>query len=62
MNAAERAWERSRCALVNGLVADALSMPVHWFYNVNDIYRYFGPKGERREESIKLSSLYITTR
>ncbi len=41
-------FERARCALLNGLLADSLSLPVHWFYNPADIRKYFGPKGTVR--------------
>ena len=30
--------DRIRGALWSSLIADALSMPVHWYYNPNDIY------------------------
>ena len=34
--------DRVRGALWGLLIADALSMPVHWYYNVADIQRDFG--------------------
>lgn len=37
-------------ALQNSLVADALAMPVHWFYNPLDIYRAF-PGGIQKFEA-----------
>jgi ADP-ribosylglycohydrolase len=36
---AERARSESLWGLV---VADALAMPVHWFYNPSDIKRFYG--------------------
>lgn len=36
---------RAKAALVNLFVGDALSMPVHWFYNPGDIIRQFPPHG-----------------
>ena len=36
---------RARAALINLYVGDALSMPVHWFYNPGDIIRAFPPHG-----------------
>jgi hypothetical protein len=41
----EVAFARARRALSLVFVADALSMPAHWFYNPNDIRTYFGPAG-----------------
>jgi len=37
--------QRVKAALANLFVGDALSMPVHWFYNPGDILRAFGPHG-----------------
>ena len=37
--------ERAKAALANLFVGDALSMPVHWFYNPGDIVRQFPPYG-----------------
>jgi hypothetical protein len=31
-------------------IADALSMPVHWFYEVKDILKVFGEKGIQKFE------------
>ncbi|MBX2880335.1 MAG: ADP-ribosylglycohydrolase family protein [Granulosicoccus sp.] len=36
---------RIQAALANLFIGDALSMPVHWFYNPVDIIRYFPPHG-----------------
>lgn len=36
---------RVKAALVNLYIGDALSMPVHWFYNPVDIVRFFPPDG-----------------
>lgn len=38
-------------ALMNLFVGDALSMPVHWFYNPGDIIRVFGAQGVQRMEA-----------
>jgi ADP-ribosylglycohydrolase len=38
-------------ALMNLFVGDALSMPVHWFYNPGDIIRVFGVHGVQRMEA-----------
>ena len=35
----------AKAALSNLFVGDALSMPVHWYYNPGDIVRQFGPMG-----------------
>ena len=37
--------QRVRAALANLYIGDALSMPVHWFYNPGDILRRFGKFG-----------------
>lgn len=42
--------QRSRAALSSLFVADALAMPVHWFYNVSDIDRAF-PGGINKLEA-----------
>lgn len=42
--------ERARSALWLVFTADALSMPVHWFYNPGDIRTYFGPDGITKME------------
>lgn len=42
---------RIRAALQNGLIGDALSMPVHWFYNPRDITRIFGARGITKFEA-----------
>lgn len=42
---------RSRAALTNLFVGDALAMPVHWYYNPGDIIRTFPPHGIRRMEA-----------
>jgi len=42
--------KRARSALQNLFIADALAMPVHWFYNVNDIQKAF-PGGVDRFEA-----------
>jgi len=36
---------RAKAALVNLFIGDALSMPVHWFYNPFDIIKFFPPNG-----------------
>ena len=36
---------RVKAALVNLYIGDALSMPVHWFYNPVDILKAFAPHG-----------------
>ena len=35
----------ANAALRNLFIGDALSMPVHWYYNPGDIVRQFGKKG-----------------
>ena len=35
-------YDRSKAAYYGILVADALSMPVHWYYNPGHIVRDFG--------------------
>lgn len=42
--------KRARAALASLFVGDALAMPVHWFYNTDDIERAF-PGGIRQLES-----------
>ena len=46
----ERTAARARAGLRNLFVADALAMPVHWYYNPLDIERQF-PGGVRRFEA-----------
>ena len=43
--------KRTIASLRNLFIGDALSMPVHWFYRISDIYRYFPPDGIRRMEA-----------
>lgn len=43
--------QRIRAALANLFIGDALSMPVHWFYNPGDIIRAFPPNGITRFEA-----------
>lgn len=38
---------RVKAAIASLFIGDALSMPVHWFYNPADIVRYFPPHGIR---------------
>jgi len=38
----------ARAALCNLFVGDALSMPVHWYYNPGDIVRQFGTMGVQK--------------
>jgi hypothetical protein len=33
------------------LIGDAMSMPVHWFYNPADIKAYFPPSGIQKYEA-----------
>ncbi len=42
--------QRTRAALANLFIGDALSMPVHWYYNPGDILRQFPPLGIQRME------------
>jgi len=42
---------RARAALANLFIGDALSMPVHWFYNPGDILRAFPPLGITQMEA-----------
>jgi ADP-ribosylglycohydrolase len=57
---------RAKSALKTLFVADALAMPVHWFYRVSDIYRAF-PGGVRKFEDApdyhpsSIMSLHSTT-
>ncbi len=46
---------RVKAALVNLFVGDALSMPVHWFYNPGDILRKFPPHGIQGMEAAPAS-------
>jgi ADP-ribosylglycohydrolase len=48
-DAGDRTQQRARAALRSLFVGDALSMPVHWFYNPMDIQRAF-PGGIRQME------------
>jgi len=49
-------FERARTALYLVFTADALSMPVHWFYNPADIVRAFpGTQGVKRMEAAPAS-------
>lgn len=45
---------RVKAALVNLYIGDALSMPVHWFYNPVDILKAFPPHGITKMLSSKL--------
>ena len=42
---------RAKAALINLYIGDALSMPVHWFYNPVDIMKAFPPHGIRKMEA-----------
>ncbi|MBT8348728.1 MAG: ADP-ribosylglycohydrolase family protein [Sulfurovum sp.] len=42
---------RAKAALINLYIGDALSMPVHWFYNPVDILKAFPPHGIRKMEA-----------
>lgn len=42
---------RSRAAMFNLFIGDALAMPVHWYYNPGDIIRAFPPHGIRQMEA-----------
>lgn len=42
---------RAKAALINLYIGDALSMPVHWFYNPVDIIKAFPPHGIRKMEA-----------
>lgn len=50
--------DRISAALWSISIADALAMPIHWFYNPNDITQKFGiikdyqPAGESHPSSI----------
>lgn len=46
----DRSLQRARAALMSFFTGDALSMPVHWFYNPLDIQRAF-PGGVRKMEA-----------
>ena len=45
--------DRARSSLKLIFTADALSMPVHWFYNPRDISTYFPPSGIVKMEPAK---------
>merc|ERR1711991_420196 len=45
MESTSQTVQRARHALQLAFVGDALSAPAHWFYNVDDIKRYFGKNG-----------------
>ena len=45
--------DRARSSLKLVFTADALSMPVHWFYNTRDIPAYFPPNGIVKMEAAK---------
>ena len=42
---------RAKAALINLYIGDALSMPVHWFYNPVNILKAFPPHGIRKMEA-----------
>lgn len=44
-------YKRAKAALANLFIGDALSMPVHWFYNPGDILRKFSPHGIQAMEA-----------
>lgn len=46
---------RAKAALINLYIGDALSMPVHWFYNPIDILKAFPPHGIRQMEAAPAS-------
>lgn len=50
MEISEAHRHRAGAALRNLFVADALAMPVHWYYNISDIFRAF-PGGIRQLEA-----------
>lgn len=58
---------RVKAALANLFIGDALSMPVHWFYNPGDIIRLYGKHGITRLEAApdshpsSIMSLHSTT-
>jgi len=45
--------DRAGSSLRLVFTADALSMPVHWFYNSGDIPAFFPPNGIVRMEAAK---------
>lgn len=47
--------ERARSSLKLVFTADALSMPVHWFYNPSDIPSFFPPNGITKMEACPAS-------
>lgn len=59
---------RAKAALANLYIGDALSMPVHWFYNPGNILTAFPPHGIRRMEAApdshpsSIMALHSTTR
>ena len=59
---------RAKAALANLYIGDALSMPVHWFYNPGNILTTFPPHGIQRMEAApdahpsSIMSLHSTTR
>ena len=66
MNLSDQRLKRARAALQSFFIGDALSMPVHWFYNPLDIQRVF-PGGIKKMEAAPSShpssimSLHSTT-
>lgn len=51
LNQAQLKRSRAKAALVNLFIGDALSMPVHWFYNPFHILKAFPPKGIQKMEA-----------
>ncbi len=43
--------KRVQASLYSLFIGDALSMPVHWYYRVSDIYRQFPPMGITKMEA-----------
>ncbi|MDP3518198.1 MAG: ADP-ribosylglycohydrolase family protein [Pseudohongiella sp.] len=66
MNSFELQIQRATAALRNLFIADALAMPVHWYYNIRDIEKAF-PGGVKQLEAApqfhpsSIMSLHSTT-
>jgi ADP-ribosylglycohydrolase len=43
--------ESARASLYGMFIGDAISMPVHWFYEPEDIKTYFPPVGIQKYEA-----------
>ena len=51
--------QRVKGSLIGFYVGDALAMPVHWYYDLNQLYRDFGRNGITKYEAPKVSCFYL---